>query len=454
MISRYFWALSITSVFFAMTSVARPIIFFLLPHGCASYVVIKVVLLSILIFCAIKMKRGAQAVAASPRPKADSPSPAADPLLSLRALACLLVLLGHAFMVEFPPTDLKQMVQSNSPIWLLTASPWAGVWVFFTLSGYLMGKGFFSGRYTLHDSSIYQFLANRILRIVPIYYVATILVSILICPEIFKPNNLWMLFLILIFDYQGNFSINPIGALWSVSTEMQFYLLVPLLFLLLSLIARHAGKAIILAPLLICGLSEWTKSHFELKFDTYQYIYTPLTSNLDCFIIGMTANPIIQSLRHTRFVKIVSLGQGALLLGIFYVVIAYSSSAVAFDGAKLARFWIVAPSLTALVIAAAMIISELSPPALYAKGILGKLIANTQTFGVLTYCIYTWHAPVFISLRTIAPKSLSVLQSLGYGTIAIAFAALVAVIFYYSIELPFDKLKKSRAFHRLPSLDL
>ncbi len=364
-----------------------------------------------------------------------------------------MVLMGHAFMVEFPPANLQQLVQGNSLIWLLTASPWAGVWVFFTLSGYLMGKGFFSGRYTLDDSSLYQFFANRILRILPIYFVATILVSILVYPEIFRLRNLWMLFLILIFDYQGNFSVNPIGALWSVSTEMQFYLLVPLLFVGLNFVARRTGKAIVFAPFLICGLSEWAKSGFAAPFDHYQYIYTPLVSNLDCFVIGMTANPIIQSLRTFRFVKFVSLGQGAFLLVIFYLVIAYFSAAVAFDGDKLGRFWIIAPSLTALVIAAAMVISELSPPAQYAKGLLGKLIAHTQTFGVLTYCIYTWHAPVFISLRSIAPKSLSIPQSLIYGSIAILFAVMVAVLFYYAIELPFDKLKKSRAFHRLPSLD-
>ena len=452
MISRNFWAFSIAAALFAITSFVRPKIF-ALSHGCAIYLTDKVILLAILAFCVVKMKGGVATIPASPPSKSDPPSPSADPLLSLRALACLMVLMGHAFMVQFPPANLMEMVQNHSVIWLLTASPWAGVWVFFTLSGYLMGKGFFTGRYTLHDSSIYRFLANRLLRIVPIYYVAIVLVSILVYPEIFRPANLWMLFLILIFDYQGNLPINPIGAIWSVSTEMQFYFLVPLLFLGLSLIARHAGKAIIIAPLLICGLSEWAKSNPRFQFHPYQYLYTPLVSNLDCFIIGMMANPIVQSLRKTSFAKMASLGQAALLLGIFYLVISYSSALVAFDGHKLEHFWVVAPSLTALVIMAVMSLSELSPPARYSEGILGKLIVNTQTFGVLTYCIYVWHAPVFISMQTIAPKSLSLLECLTYGSIAILFVAVVAVIFYYSVELPFDQLKKSRSFHRLPSIE-
>ncbi|OIN00901.1 hypothetical protein A9236_06835 [Polynucleobacter sp. QLW-P1DATA-2] len=64
-----------------------------------------------------------------------------DPLLFLRALFCLLVLLQHGFGITFQAESLGQHLFSEW-VWLLLPSAWMGVWGFFVLSGYLMGKSF------------------------------------------------------------------------------------------------------------------------------------------------------------------------------------------------------------------------------------------------------------------------------------------------------------------------
>ena len=61
-----------------------------------------------------------------------------DPLMGLRALACLIVLVGHYFLVVLPFADGSTSLATRS---IFRAPPWAGVWIFFTLSGYLRGKG-------------------------------------------------------------------------------------------------------------------------------------------------------------------------------------------------------------------------------------------------------------------------------------------------------------------------
>jgi hypothetical protein len=59
-----------------------------------------------------------------------------EPLMGLRAMACLMVLMGHFFRVVFPFSH--EGVPKAAM--LLLSPPWAGVWLFFALSGYLMGK--------------------------------------------------------------------------------------------------------------------------------------------------------------------------------------------------------------------------------------------------------------------------------------------------------------------------
>jgi hypothetical protein len=72
-----------------------------------------------------------------------------DPLMGLRAMACLIVLMGHFFFIFFPFTSSEASTLSQMS---LVGSPWAGVWLFFALSGYLMGKGFVRGRYRLDEA--------------------------------------------------------------------------------------------------------------------------------------------------------------------------------------------------------------------------------------------------------------------------------------------------------------
>jgi hypothetical protein len=162
-----------------------------------------------------------------------------DPLMGLRAMACLIVMVGHFFLVTFSlyPNDPNRSLRMLKM--LLLCPPWAGVWVFFTLSGYLMGKGFARGRYALNAAGARSFLRNRLLRIAPVYYVGVFLVSVYLCPEIFRWRNWWMLIEMGLFDYRGDLPLNPIRALWSVSTEMQFYMLVPLLMVGLFAVGRH-----------------------------------------------------------------------------------------------------------------------------------------------------------------------------------------------------------------------
>lgn len=113
-----------------------------------------------------------------------------------------------------------------------------------------MGKAFYTKRYTADVPGVINFWRNRLLRICPLYYFAVLISALFVYTDILKIENWGYLFRIITFTY--NHSLPPIwnGAMWSLSTEVQFYILVPFLytFLLHRLVSR---KEIVVTSILI-----------------------------------------------------------------------------------------------------------------------------------------------------------------------------------------------------------
>src|ERR1700754_1013030 len=144
----------------------------------------------------------------------------------LRGIAILMVLVWHyaAFTQPFFPG-------------------WAGVDLFFVLSGYLITLKLTAAKGQPHYFS--RFYRNRALRILPLYYI--LVISFLLAIHFFvREKNLptldiyiqhWKSFFIftqnwtfIVFGFPQDLSLAP---LWSLAVEEQFYLLWPLIILLL-----------------------------------------------------------------------------------------------------------------------------------------------------------------------------------------------------------------------------
>jgi peptidoglycan/LPS O-acetylase OafA/YrhL len=181
----------------------------------------------------------------SPRPvsqslKANTQKP--DQLLILRGLACLMVFFSHIY----PPLE-GGWLSVISPF--LFASGSSGVQIFFVLSGYLIGKAFYTKRYEFNLSSLRQFYASRIKRIVPLYYVISLLLLLIFFPYFTNSWPGWNKILS-IFTFTFNISQQPLfsGHWWSLSVEVQFYVLAPLLaFICFKLIKLNSWVKITLA---------------------------------------------------------------------------------------------------------------------------------------------------------------------------------------------------------------
>ncbi len=146
----------------------------------------------------------------------------------LRAMAILLVVCAHFFgffWTEHVNEALPRMAALPMFNW-----GWTGVDLFFVLSGYLIGKQLWRERATTGTVRFWSFIMRRGMRIWPLFY-AMILYYTLV-PSHVKTSGWDFVFLT---NFHRGVGFDDA---WSLSTEEQFYILVPLLLILTSSVRR------------------------------------------------------------------------------------------------------------------------------------------------------------------------------------------------------------------------
>ncbi len=365
-----------------------------------------------------------------------------DPLLILRSIACFMVLIGHGLMINFATPNLPSLITNNSFIGLLTASPWGGVWIFFTLSGYLMGKAFFLGRYELNKIGILNFYRNRLLRILPIYFVAVLIVCIFNYSKIFYGSDFVSLVRVISVDDDGLLPISPIGSLWSISTEMQFYLMAPIMFWLINTILRK--RTILLSigffiVLLGALYHIFTIEIFGWEFWPYK-VYKTFIGNFDLFAIGFFANIfVIKHIKNSN--KFGQLFGYTLLLALYLICSWVSSQGMVLYLEFWKKFLLqYMPTLVSLLTASIIFIFEITPAS--SKSYLSNFGKRLEIFGLLTYAIYIWHEPVFNALSKVTANNYRIVDSVQNLLVACIPLLLISFIMWKFIEVPFEKKKE------------
>ena len=173
----------------------------------------------------------------------------------VRGIAVLAVMLGHfqRYVPALPATiPFKQVALYG----------WWGVDLFFALSGFLITGLLLSTRASSNYFS--SFYARRTLRIFPIYYATLAVVFVAAASmhgidRVPAPAERPLYFLYLtnwIALFKGSWPPNVLGHFWSLAVEEQFYLVWPVLVLLLSLRTLRA-TALVLAVLALMLRVGW-----------------------------------------------------------------------------------------------------------------------------------------------------------------------------------------------------
>ncbi len=208
-----------------------------------------------------------------------------DQLLVLRGIAAILVFFTHITPNNSDGIIPKILMVNNYNIsWLLKPNGSVCIWIFFCLSGYLMGKGFYAERYSCDWTGLKNFYLNRIKRILPLTYFV-ICLTFFLNPQIFLSENLPTLFRLLTFTYSfvqngvANFDVFGNFPLWSLSVEMQFYLLIPILYISINFFLKNSAKKLLLLIFVLfmgLGLNFFWANYRSEKFVNYtrKNVYT------------------------------------------------------------------------------------------------------------------------------------------------------------------------------------
>lgn len=358
-----------------------------------------------------------------------------DKLLVLRGLAALSVVIYHCQNYLRPNLHNNITAFGLDITWLFVPDGKMPVVIFFTLSGYLMFKAFVSKRYHLTLKSILDFYKSRAKRILPLYYFIAFFFVIFITPKlIYDPQFQYILRDIILFNYSGDTAF--VTPFWSLSVEVQFYLLVPvLIFISLKWLPYRFLK--VLALLFVVAVANILRLYVH---DGVQPAILNLLTNIDAFIIGgamayiipyIKTKGITNKTKNVLLLSSVILGISLLPLSALYV---YHFSTFGYH-----TFGI---SLIATLTAIFIICAELSVTKAFSKQqyTLSDLAHRPwrifEFFGALSYGMYLWHGPI-VGQTFVVPVTNpnSIPESLLRALTAIAVSSVFAYLTYKYVEL-------------------
>jgi peptidoglycan/LPS O-acetylase OafA/YrhL len=334
----------------------------------------------------------------------------------VRGLAILAVMMHHSFW----------LIRSSAPPlvfakWILSLG-WAGVDLFFVLSGFLITGILIDTR---PAANYFQsFYARRALRIFPLYAVF-LGVGLLVFPLIVAfdwlplPSDRWLYFCYLtnwLALWQGPWRHSVLAHLWSLAVEEQFYLFWPLLvwlvrpgFLLRTLIGVECAVVI--------GRGWWVLQH-----GPSQAVALATVTRMDGLIIGAICALLIRRYRAPVTItrRLPWIAAGGLYL---YAALALRfARPEAFD--QYAGIPLLALCFGLIVLYAVLTDGENT------RIQRALNFAPLGRVGKYAYAMYLFHVPILHFEDTLIDRfvPLEVRSSLAFGCLAVA--GLIAITYY------------------------
>jgi peptidoglycan/LPS O-acetylase OafA/YrhL len=341
----------------------------------------------------------------------------------LRTAAIVLVLLRHGSRYE--GNGLSDGFLAN-----FFRNGWVGVDLFFVLSGYLIAGGLVrrSGRNEgMFPAGYFQ---GRILRIVPAYYVV-----LMLCVAGFFPGSPQapmenvIAHLLFLQDYTGS-NINV--AFWSLGVEEKFYLIAPVIVVLLARQTRMANLLAFAALLfLISPLSRgltFAAIGDGIGYDAFfASLRSPFHMSFEGFVVGI----MVAILRTRGFavsapVALAGLAASALVLVVWLSSHEFLGTITRVDA------WL-APSLLALLFGAMVFCAAcLSDRAL-------RFEPFFRVNARLSYALYLVHLPLLPLAFALSEQQ----HFLVFWASYLILSYTLALIIHFGVERPFLVLKDS-----------
>lgn len=357
----------------------------------------------------------------------------------MRALAILWVMPFHFRFANLP-----------SVLHGIAHTGWMGVDLFFVLSGYLIGgqllRPYLSGR----RPSLWGFYQRRAFRILPAFLVVLLLYFIVpVFREAPGLSPAWQFL-----TFTENFRIDYLhdqafSHVWSLCVEEHFYLVLPLLILLLMRKPRFVTVLTVVVGVLIAGVAvRACVYHYQLlpllasgdELFGVRYIeeiYYPTYTRLDGLLMGVILASI-RAFRPAWWEKMMARGYLLLAAGLAACALAIWLFRDRFsESATLFGFPLLALGL-ALIVA-----SSVSPRCLLSR------VRGFAVPAALAYSVYLTHKEIGHLDSVYFTRLFSPATPAANMAVLFATSFLAAVVLYLCVERPFLRLRE-RLVRRAP----
>lgn len=198
----------------------------------------------------------------------------------IRIIAVMMVFSLHSLLFVGKNFAMWDIINESSFCMIFFTPAWAGVWIFFVISGYLAGIGFEKNKYKLTFGGVKGYYKKKIRRV----YIPVIL-YIGFCTVMLNPDFLdrWVVIRQFIFlTYRGNPGTNAMAATWFVFPLMLMYFTAPILAFLYN---KYRKKAIVIIFIAIIG-GFVNRYLWYSTGGNWQEMYTSWLCNMDFFVSG------------------------------------------------------------------------------------------------------------------------------------------------------------------------
>jgi exopolysaccharide production protein ExoZ len=347
---------------------------------------------------------------------------------ALRGLACLWVLLHHAF--EHMPTTGRLVDLPLDVLVHVSRIGWLGVSLFLVLSGFCLYYPVVRDQgVTGAQLDLKTFIRRRAVRILPPYFAALTIFSVVAWwwrdfggePIGWKDviAHALMLHNLLPSTFA---SINP--AFWSLALEVQLYLVFPLL---VWLAARWGMRAVLLATLVISVATQWLAfQRFGLALQwgaDLAVAYHSLPARCFEFVLGMLAAALVAHPRVGQERIAVALAALLALPALWFVLF-------------VSRFGPLCDSVSGVIFASGVVILAKLDGARFTSRLSLRWLVQ---LGAVSYSVYLIHQPLMhlLSPTAFGLTDLSRLGLILFGAGQIALLIAVGAGFYFLLERPF-----------------
>jgi len=340
-------------------------------------------------------------------------------LESVRGMAAVVVVWTHAWTMS---RDFAEHTYGQR----LADGGLYSIFVFFALSGYLLFWPFAQAAWGNRSPvSIRNYAINRAWRVLPAYYVC--LATVLLLQYHGGTVRLWVAFS----TFTENFSSKTLGLvdtpMWSIATEMQFYILLPVIAWGIVRVSRGSLRAgaIALFVLAVPTFIARELIRYGLPLDNpLQYLDNTLLETFCYFALGMGLAMWRLSIQQRRPRWLDGpLGHSTVWLAA--AVIVWMVACWNFN-------WEVLGAL-----ASALLIGAVVLPLRHGRAMVPFSWRPFALLGVISYSIYLWHFPILIG---IANRSLiDPNEIIGRGltqmfVLGLPLSVAVAALSYWQIE--------------------